>query len=202
MESSKINAFFIFRILVLTLFASLLVSSFLQLNFPTLKETENSINTVWIKRQMDITGNNNARLVQHGWTYYQLGLFSEAKALMERAYEVDNSISALYGLGLIDLKYRRLGEGITKLEKVSEFSPNHVPTLMALGESYYQQHYYVRAKDLFEKAVNCEPTSTKARLWLGRTYINLDEITKARQVLSTVNSGPEAQEAVALVKNI
>ncbi len=201
MNSAKIN-FLNLRASFLIILTAMLVSFLLQINFPTLQEMRNNLTSVWVERQMDLTGGKGSTLVQDGWTYFQLGQLAKAKALMEKAFAEDNSISALYCLGLIDLKYRRFDDSIVKLEKVSAFSPNHVPTMMALGESYFQLGYFGRSKELFEKAVKHEPTSTKARLWLGRTYINLNETIKARQVLNTVNSGPEAQEAAALIKNI
>ncbi|HWI54593.1 MAG TPA: tetratricopeptide repeat protein [Desulfobacteria bacterium] len=202
MNSAGNKIFTMFRISVLTILAALFVSNLLQLNIPTVQEARDGLTLALVERQMELAGENSDNLVQRGWSYYQLGRFTKAKAIMEKAYAEDNSTSALYCLGLIDLKYRRLEDGIAKLEKVLTLSPNHVPTMMALGESYFQQRYYGRSEVLFEKAVQNEPTSAKARLWLGRTYLNTNETSKARQVLSTVNTGPEGREAAALVKNI
>lgn len=202
MNSTNINIFTVFKSSILTVLAALLVSSLIQLNFPTLQEIGESITTVWVERQMNLEAPQHRNLLKQGWTYYSLGRLEKAKALMEKVYKEDGSISALYCLGLIDLRYRRFDDSIAKLETVISASPEHVPTMMALGESYFQQRYYGRSKNLFEKAVECEPTNTKARIWLGRTYINLNETDKAREVLGTVNSGPEAGEAAALLKNI
>jgi thioredoxin-like negative regulator of GroEL len=50
--------------------------------------------------------------------------------------------------------------------------------------------------------VQLEPTDEAARLWLGKTYINLNKTEKARSVLETVTHGQESMEAAALLKNI
>lgn len=190
------------RTSLLTLIVIFIVSSLLQTDIPTLQGLRENVTSTWIEGRLEMNNGGGEQLLRDGWTYYNLGQYDKAKALMEKSLEYDNNISALYCLGMIDLKYHRYDQGIEKLEQVNSRSPKHLPTLMELGRTYFQQRYYKKSKNLFEKAVNNEPTNAGARLWLGKTYIQLNDTDNAREVLGTVTSGQEAAEAALLIKNL
>lgn len=178
------------------------ISALLQAEMPTFQKLRENVSSSWIEHCLEINDPSGEQLLKNGWAYYNLGRYDKAKILMEKSLEYDNNISALYCLGMIDLKYHRYEEGLDKLKQVNSRSPEHLPTLMELGRTYFHQHYYKKSKDFFEKAVSVEPTNSGARLWLGRTYVQLDDPEKALEVLGTVTSGKEAAEAALLIKKL
>lgn len=190
------------RTSLLTFILISVVSALFQADLPTLQGLRENLTLSWIEDRLEMNIPSREQLLKDGWTYYNLGRYDKAKKLMEKSLEYDNNISALYCLGLIDLKYHRYDEGIEKLELVNSRSPEHIPTLMELGRTYFHRCYYKKSKDFFKKAVSTEPTNAGARLWLGKTYIQLNDSENAREVLGTVTSGQEAAEAAMLIKNL
>lgn len=201
MRYAGINYFAFLKAAFLIISFFFIVSTLLQLNFPSLNNIENHIVSSMVERQLKLQPANDD-IIKQGWVYYNLGQYDIAGTLMEKAFQTDDNISALYCLGLIDLKNGRTEEGIIKLERVQALSPDHIPTLMTLGKTYFEQRYFGRSRRIFEKVVQTDPTSEEARLWLGKTYVNLNDNDHAREILSTVTRGQEAMEATAILRNI
>lgn len=190
------------RTCLFSLILIILVSVLLQAQMPTIQGLGENVALFWIERHLEMDNPTGEQLLKDGWTYYNLGRYDLAKPLMEKSLLNENNISALYCLGLIDLKYHRYDDGIQKLTMVNSRSPEHVPTLMELGKAYYNKRYYKKSQKCFEQAVTAEPTYSGARLWLGKTYIQLGKEENAREVLGTVTSGQEANEAALLIKTL
>ena len=172
----------------------------IQSDIPTIQEIEQYVKTSFIQSQLELRKPNKEDHVQQGWIYYNFGQLEKARVVMEKAWQSDKDISALYCLGLIDIRYRHYDDGIAKLEKVAVFSPQHTLTLIALGKTYYQQRYYGKARDVLVRTIEIEPTNEEARLWLGKAYLKLNQNQKAVDMLETVTNGQESVEAAALIK--
>ncbi len=192
----------VIRYLFLAGLLSILLGTLIQLDLPTVQDIrENLIHRV-VERQLQLQTSKEEDLLKEGWIYFNIGEYEKAKMVMEKVAGQDRNTSALYCLGLIDMKYRRWEDARTRLELVTEKSPGHAASRVNLGKAYFQLRYYGQAGSQFEEAVHIEPTDEEARLWLGKTYLKLNEVDLAVNMLETVTHGKEAVEAAALMKNL
>ena len=174
----------------------------LQFNFPSVPEITDFFLTKFYDRQIETFSLEGEDPIKQGWLFFNLGRLSESRTIMEELLKRGENISALYCLGLIDLKENNPAAAVQNLEKVTVLAPKHVPTLIALGKSYYQMKYFGPAREKLEKAVINEPANSEARLWLGKTYLALHRTEKARLIFTTIAGEPEGPEAAALIKNL
>jgi tetratricopeptide (TPR) repeat protein len=188
--------------IVLTGFCGLFIAFAIQIDFPTLQDLSDRVQTAFVERQLEIGNSSQEELVREGWLYYNLGEYETAREVMERAAAGETNISASYCLGLIHLKYRQFENAIAKFKNVAAQSPNHAATRIGLGQAYYELQYWGLAAKELEHAVQLEPTNEMARLWLGKTYLNLNQSEKAGSILATVTNGRESLEAAVLLKSI
>lgn len=189
------------RKLILGILFLMIFALMFQLDIPTLQTLPSGIVNQLVERQLQLYYDDQD-LVEQGWMYYNLGQYQQAQKFMNVAYKKDNNLSALYCLGLIDLKYRKFEDGIDKLDIVAQKSPEHTPTKVALGKAYFNLHYYIEAKKEFKQAVKLDPANEDARLWLGKTYLKLNNTELALNILETVLDGEKNKEASALIKNL
>ncbi len=179
----------------------ILAGVMIQLDIPAFQGVWRILANSFVERQLEIQESREDRLKQ-GWVLYHLGEYARARDIMERIAHEEENISAIYCLGLINLKFRQYGEGVARLETVAQKSPEHVPTRIILGKTYYQLRYYGKARARLEEAVKLDETNGEARLWLGKTYLRLNKRDQALGVLKTVRDGGVALEAAALVRKL
>lgn len=202
MESRSLRGTSILKIVILTGLCGLLIVLAIQIDLPTFQDLAERVQAKFMENQLKKGAFSQEELLKEGWLYYNLGQYEKARQFMEQAAAGDTNISAFYCLGLIDMKYRQYENAIVKFKIVASKSPKHTATRIVLGQAYYGLRYWGLAAREFEQAVQLEPTDEAARLWLGKTYINLNKTEKARSVLETVTNGQESMEAAALLKNI
>ena len=202
MESPSNRGTSLLKALMLTGLCGLLTVLAIQMDLPTIQNLADSIQIKFVEHQLETGAFSQEELLKEGWLYYNLEQYEKARQYMEQAAAGDTNISAVYCLGLIDMKYRQYEKAITKFKIVAAKSPKHAATRISLGQAYFQQRYWGQAAQEFELAVQLEPTDEAVRLWLGKTYVKLNQMDKARGILETVTHGRESIEAVALLKDI
>lgn len=202
MESPSNRGTSLLKTLMLTGLFGLLIVLAIQMDLPTFQDLTDRIQIKYMEHQLETGAFSQEELLKEGWLYYNLGQYEKARQYMERAAAGNTNISAIYCLGLIDMKYRQYEKAITKFKIVAAKSPKHAATRISLGQAYYQQRYWGLAAQEFELAVSLEPTDEAARLWLGKTYVKLNQMDKAKSILETVTHGQESVEAAALLKDI
>lgn len=202
MEFSSTRRTSILKSMILTVLCGLLIVLAIQIDLPTFNDLVDSFQNNFVEHQLKTGVLSQEELLREGWLYYNLGQFEKARRFMEQAVEGDTNISAFYCLGLIDMKYRQFENAIAKFNIVASKSPKHMATRIALGQAYYQLHYWGKAAQEFELAIQLEPTDAAARLWLGKTYVSLNQTEKAQSILVTVTHGRESIEAAALLKSM
>lgn len=202
MESPSNRGTSLLRALMLTGLCGLLTVLAIQMDLPTIQNLADNIQVKFVEHQLETGAFSQEELLKEGWLYYNLEQYEKARQYMEQAAVGDSNISAVYCLGLIDMKYRQYEKAITKFKIVAAKSPKHAATRISLGQAYFQQRYWGQAAQEFELAVQLEPTDEATRLWLGKTYVKLNQMDKARGILETITHGRESIEAVALLKDI
>jgi tetratricopeptide (TPR) repeat protein len=201
LECRPISGTSILKKLMLTGLCGLLIVLVAHLDLPAFQDLTDSIQLKFVERQFEAGIFDEQELLREGWLYYNLGKYEKARQLMEQV-KGEANISAIYCLGLIDMKYRQFANAAVKFNIVTDKSPGHVASRVVLGQAYYQLQYWRQAAQEFEQAVELEPTNETARFWLGKTYISLNQTEKARSVLETVTHGQESVKAAALLKEI
>jgi len=189
LESSSLRGMVLLRSLALTGLCAI------QLDVPTFEDLLDRVQLKFVEHQLETSEFNQEELLKEGWLYYNLGQYEKARQFMEQAIADDKNISAYYCLGLIDMEYRQFENAITKFNIVAAKSPSHVDTRLSLGQAYYRLHYWGQAMQL-------EPEHEAARLWLGKTYLSLNQKERAKSILETVTHGQESMEAAVLLKSI
>lgn len=202
MESPSVGGTRVLKAVWLTGLCSILVALAIQIEVPTFYEIGESIRLKFAERQLANSPLGQEELLKAGWLYFNLEQYEKAAQYMEKVVAAEENVSAFYCLGLIDMKNRQYESAISRFKMVAAKSPGHEGCRMALGQAYYQLHYWGQAREEFERAVKLEPTDQSARLWLGRTYTNLNQPEKASAILETISHGRESLEAAALLKNI
>lgn len=190
------------RLLVMTILLIVLVWSMLQLDMPTVGVLAEHFKITMMERQFELQTHNREDLIRQGWVYYNMGEYEKASVIMTKVAQEEQNISALYCLGLIDLLSGRYEKAVDMLKVVAVRSPEHTETRIALGKAYYELRYYRQAYTNFKQAASLEPTNEQAKLWLGKTYLKLDQKDLARQTLQSVTHGRESLEAAALLKKL
>jgi len=145
-----------------------LLALFLQVNIPEWAEITKQGYLFFTERQLGLSPQKTDEMVKTGWVYYQLGRYSKAKETMEKVLRDRTDISALYCLGLIDLKTENYEAGISKLEIVKQESPFHLPTIMALGQAYFSRGEMEKATKCFARILEIQPENPEARRWLEK----------------------------------
>ncbi|MCS7238807.1 MAG: tetratricopeptide repeat protein [Thermoguttaceae bacterium] len=152
-----------------------------------------------------------------GEAYYNLGQLDEAertyKLIVER-FKGDqlSADAARVRLLWVSLSRENYADVISRAPQLA--SSIKTPSLVAqvyyvLGVSYFEQKQYREAATAFEQAVKTDPNfrqAPQAKLDLGRAYMALNQLDRAKEVLQGLATGPVppavAQEAEFLLANL
>ncbi|RMF94505.1 MAG: tetratricopeptide repeat protein [Candidatus Schekmanbacteria bacterium] len=78
----------------------------------------------------------------------------------------------------------RYDDAVTNLQKVLEYNPNDVYTLLNIGQIYFSQGNTDKALEYFTKASKAEPENATALFKIGSVYYQRNEYDKALEKLN------------------
>jgi len=126
---------------------------------------------------------------QDPYTFFALGNFFFNKEKYDLAIENYNKClelkpefaSVRNNLGLV---YMKIGEYDKAISYFSELTDNYIYATphyprFNMGQAYFYKNDYRKAEKCFKETLEMEPRFTIAIHWLGRTYIELDDIPQA-----------------------
>ncbi len=117
----------------------------------------------------------NMALVEISWERYD-----DAKPHLAKALNLlPGDPRALYYRALVERNAGQVPEAVADLEAVVAKYPRSRDGLRELGFSYYQQHDYPRARDMYEKLQGVDPDDLAAHYQLAILYRRLGEKEKA-----------------------
>ena len=117
----------------------------------------------------------NMAIVEISWERYD-----DAKPHLARALSLlPGDPRALYYRALVERNAGQVPEAVADLEAVVARYPRSRDALRELGFSYYQQHDYPRARDMYEKLQSVDPDDLAAHYQLAILYRRLGEKEKA-----------------------
>jgi glycosyltransferase involved in cell wall biosynthesis len=103
--------------------------------------------------------------------------YSQAKDLLQKVIAKDPSHSgALINLGIIAKRTWDLDGALRYLEKALREAPNSVEALSNLGYVYYDKDNLLKAKQVFERLTETDPTLLDIHLMLAMIYVRLEHI--------------------------
>lgn len=123
------------------------------------------------------------------YTYFALGNFYFKKEKYYLAIENYNKClelkpefaSVRNNLGLAYMKLGEYDKAISYFEELTDnyvYATPHYPRFN-MGQAYFYKNDFRQAEKCFREALEMEPQFTIALHWLGRTYIELDDIPRA-----------------------
>jgi tetratricopeptide (TPR) repeat protein len=117
----------------------------------------------------------NMAVVEIPWEKYD-----DARPNLEKALKLlPGDPRALYYRALVERNGGQVKEAIADLESVLAKYPRSRDALRELGFSYYQQHNYPRARDIYEQLQGIDPDDLAAHYNLAILYRRLGEKQKA-----------------------
>jgi tetratricopeptide (TPR) repeat protein len=117
----------------------------------------------------------NMAIVEISWERYD-----DAKPHLAKALSLlPGDPRALYYRALVERNAGQVPEAVADLEAVVAKYPRSRDALRELGFSYYQQHDYTRARDMYEKLQAVDPDDLAAHYQLAILYRRLGEKEKA-----------------------
>lgn len=117
----------------------------------------------------------NMAVVEIPWEKYD-----EARPNLEKALKLlPNDPRALYYRALVERNGGQVKDAIADLEAVLAKYPRSKDALRELGFSYYQQHNYPKARDIYEKLQGVDPDDLAAHYNLAILYRRLGQKDKA-----------------------
>lgn len=97
-------------------------------------------------------------------------------------------------------------QGILTIRSVLELNPDNIEASYQLGSFSLQTNQFDKAQARFEKVLSLDDTRQEARMGLAIALINLDQSSKARELLQTVvtdaNNNELRLQAGAMLENI
>jgi Tfp pilus assembly protein PilF len=120
-----------------------------------------------------------------GLVYFQRGDANLAEMEL-RAAAADPKATApvFYDYGIILLSENRFLEAARQLEKSARLNPNDPLTLVFLGRAYHELNYTRKANELFQRAVQMDPSVRDGYYHLGFSYKSLGDRTNAEKYLA------------------
>jgi len=146
--------------------------------------------------EMDAEDANNLNYL--GWTYVELGRYTEAEPLLLKAAALEPNFRAVHNnLGLLYYSTNRADLAEKAWLKAIEIAPNHARAYVNLSSLYYERGDLNKTIDILTQAIAADPSYPDSYINLSNTYV---EVNQPEQAASTYLSGldhvPVANHAV------
>ncbi len=118
--------------------------------------------------------------VRLGLVYYSLGQYDKPLELLEQASQREpNNFDLLFWYGQNLLRAGKVEKGLKRLERVAAETDRFPEVYVVLGNHYYKQKQFSRAKPAYERYLQLKPDATAARAKLGNTYFKQKQYDEA-----------------------
>ena len=137
-----------------------------------------------------------------GSVYLNQNKNSAAREMFERCVKLtasypDTMPDAWNNLGVLDTRDGRLADSVEKFQQALKVSPNHVVSLLNLGNAYRALKRWDDARGALEQAVVIAPDDAEANYALGMVYAQTGDTPKAYERLQhALKTRPDYPEAL------
>ena len=91
---------------------------------------------------------------------------------------------------------------VTRLEDMLNTGQDNLLLRFGLGKAYAEQEQYEKAIMHLKRALELDPTHSSSGFWLGRSYFEVGDLTKAHDVFETARITAETHGDIQTVKMI
>ena len=117
------------------------------------------------------------RMCDYAWSLCQLGRYSEAMEICEKAEEKDKTNAwPQYNIGVIYSHQDDINNSTKAYSKALEIDPNHLESYINRGLNYYHEKKFDEAIQDYESALVIEPDDSSVLHQIALTYFHMDEI--------------------------
>jgi tetratricopeptide (TPR) repeat protein len=130
-----------------------------------------------------ITPDSVEGLYELSGVYWETGNLKDFERIVEQANKLDSppSPQKSFAMGQYYLLQNQLDQATKQFEGVLKQDPLYVPVRLFLGEIMFKQGHYQEALEYFTADEQLEPTNAWAAWWLGTTYSQLGEPSRAME---------------------
>lgn len=124
-----------------------------------------------------------------GTTLLNFGNFRDARAILGKAYQLDNEEPlAWFGAGMLDFYENRIADGVPKLQQAEYLAPNNADFIFSLAQVLGRAERYSEAGDAYERFLRISPNSDGERRARIKGLIDFLRYLGGKQKLYAVGS--------------
>lgn len=128
-----------------------------------------------------------------GMAYDAMGKYHDAINIYESIVEYPlTDVNLFYNMGLTYLRLGMASDAIRSFEIALSVKPNHLPTLLALGNFYYERYLYRLARSYYNRVLEVEHSNEVAKLHIGLIALKYRETSVAYGIFSNLMSSENA----------
>lgn len=125
--------------------------------------------------------------VNRALSYEAMGDKQKATDDYAKALQLNpNHGNALFYLGMFLHREGKYQEAVSYYERATQVEPGNSKIWYYMGSIRYTEENYPEALAHFSKAVHLDPANTEALYWKGQTYIDLQDLDKAWEVMDLI----------------
>lgn len=149
------------------------------------------------KKALEIDNKNLDTHIALGKLYILNKQPEEARAVYEKALQIDASASTRYYLGQAYIQSGDYGNAELQFNKIKELQPDSPYGDFGLGQTYAKQGRYAEAINAFEAAISKKTDYWEAYSEMGYAYVDSGDFDKAKEI-ATQLSNQYKQDALSL----
>lgn len=161
----------------------------------------------YLGKAVELAPDNGKYLYNLGVVYLRMNREAKAAEHFQRALDAGTNESGVYrALARAFQQMDQPSMAIRALQKGLYLNPEHLPTLFALGDLYYEQEDLLRAAEVYKRIVNITPgdsNTADALVRLAQTYMELERSNDAVDALERAarldNDNPQVHYLLGLV---
>lgn len=151
------------------------------------------------KKAVEIDGKNLDTQIALGNLYILNKQPEEARAVYEKALQIDAGASTRYYLGQAYMQSGDYGSAELQFNKIKELQPNSPYGDFGLGQTYAKQGRHAEAIKAFEAAISRKPDYWEAYSEMGYVYVDSGDFDKAKEIATQL--GNQYKDALSLSLN-
>ncbi|MCQ2789562.1 MAG: tetratricopeptide repeat protein [bacterium] len=137
------------------------------------------------------------KLSEIGKQAFDAGHFKKAKAIFAKIMKKDKSLELKYKMGVSMLELNELKQARSCFEAILGVNPNHVMSILKLGEVEKRDRNYAKALEYFTLALKKDPKNVTNYINVAEIYYLNQEYQKAIEVYEKASEiDPECPEVI------
>jgi len=146
------------------------------------KKQEYAEATAAYEKYMALRPNDAEAHISLGLAYAQLGMSDKSEAEYQTALSIDGNANAAFGLAKLYYEQNKLEPALDYIRRAIQKNDKSAAYYNLQGVILNQMHRYADALPSFHAALQYAPEDVYVTINLGIAYINIKELSKAREL--------------------